>query len=239
MTLTASDLQRLHHVHQRIAELKERQEAGPRQLKAIDNRLAGAEQRETELKELHTRTRMTVDEKNLNVQEHEARIADLQTKLNTCSSNKEYQALTEDIAKQKQAASDIEDVILETLEELSEQEQGLADIGNELTSIASEGEDVRRKVEAQSADLDEQLAVARAELVEAEQALPVDFRDNYQRMADARGDGALAPVDNECCSGCYQRITPQMINELYLSQPVFCKNCGCLLYLNESGSEEN
>ena len=52
-------------------------------------------------------------------------------------------------------------------------------------------------------------------------------------MAKVRGEGALAQVDGEVCGACFQTLTAQMMNELYLSVPVFCKNCGALLYLAE------
>jgi predicted nucleic acid-binding Zn-ribbon protein len=53
-------------------------------------------------------------------------------------------------------------------------------------------------------------------------------------MAKVHGEDALAPLDDEVCGGCFQRCTPQMINELSLSKIVFCKNCGCILYLPET-----
>lgn len=234
MALTAQELQRLHRVHQQITELQEKQDAGPRRLKITQNRLSATDQRQLDLKEKQTRTRMEIDEKNLTVQEHEARIADLQTKLNTCTTNKEYQSLVEDIGKQKQSASDMEDLILLSLEDLSQQDQGLQDLAGELKQLTAEGNTIRQEVEAETAKLNQRMDVARVELADAEKALPVDFLQDYQRMADARGEGALAAVDNDCCGGCYQRITHQMINELHLSKPVCCNSCGCLLYLPES-----
>jgi predicted nucleic acid-binding Zn-ribbon protein len=43
----------------------------------------------------------------------------------------------------------------------------------------------------------------------------------------------LASVEENVCGGCGQQITLNMENELRLSRPVFCKNCGCLLYLSK------
>ena len=46
----------------------------------------------------------------------------------------------------------------------------------------------------------------------------------------------LAQVEGEVCGHCYQKLTAQTMNELYLSRPMFCKSCGCLLYLPEDRS---
>ena len=66
-----------------------------------------------------------------------------------------------------------------------------------------------------------------------EDLLPVDLRAEYNRISEARGEEALAAVDDNVCGGCYQTLTPQTINELVLTKAVFCKTCGCLLYLSE------
>ena len=72
-----------------------------------------------------------------------------------------------------------------------------------------------------------------AELKVAEANLPVDIKGNYDRVAKVRGEEALAEVDGKVCGGCYQMLTSNMMNELYMSRPVFCKSCGALLYLPE------
>ena len=66
-------------------------------------------------------------------------------------------------------------------------------------------------------------------------ARPVPFGE-YDRVATARGEAALAQVDGEVCGSCYQTLTTQMMNVLYLSKPLFCKSCGALLYLPEDTS---
>jgi len=56
---------------------------------------------------------------------------------------------------------------------------------------------------------------------------------DYDRIAKVRGEGALAQIDGEVCGNCFQTVTTQTMNDLYMSRPVFCKGCGCLLYLPE------
>jgi predicted nucleic acid-binding Zn-ribbon protein len=43
----------------------------------------------------------------------------------------------------------------------------------------------------------------------------------------------MAPINDEFCGGCNQHVPLNMVSQVMLSQPVFCKSCGRLLYLPE------
>lgn len=236
MTLTTENLQKLHRLHQQIADLRERLERGPRQLTAKGNELAGAEQVETDLKEEATRVQMEADEKQLAGRECEANIADLRAKLNACSSNEVYASLVKEIESNQEAASQIDDQILVQLEEMEGLEQKMTQAGGHREEVATSLAQLQGEVELSQKNINEDLDRVQGELKETESQLPEDFKQDYNHMAETRGERALAPVENECCSGCHQMITAQMLNELYLSKPVFCKSCGCLLYLPEGAT---
>ncbi|MFP6753595.1 MAG: hypothetical protein VB855_18065 [Pirellulaceae bacterium] len=236
MTLTTENLQKLHRLHQQVTDLRDRMERGPRQLTAKGNELAGVKQVETDLKEQATRKQMEADEKQLAGREREANIEDLRAKLNACSSNEVYASLVKDIESNQEVVSQIDDQILALLEELEELEQKMAKAAGHRDEVSTTLAQLQGEVELSQKQLSEELDRVQGELKETESQLPEDFRQDYNHMAETRGEGALASVENECCSGCHQRITAQMINELYLSKPVFCKSCGCLLYLPEGAS---
>ena len=77
------------------------------------------------------------------------------------------------------------------------------------------------------------MARVSAELQAAEALLEGEFKDNYLRLSRSMGADSLAPAEGECCGGCSQTLTVQMFNLLSLDKPVFCKNCGRMLYLPE------
>ena len=118
MTISAAALRELHRIHKQLTDLQDRISRGPRQIKAAE---AGVAQRETECseaKEALTQAKMLSDEKQLQLKGREDRISDLKSKLNTATSNKEYQALKEQIAADEQANSVLSDEILEILERI-------------------------------------------------------------------------------------------------------------------------
>ena len=92
---------------------------------------------------------------------------------------------------------------------------------------------VRQRVSDQQQGLEGELARVAAELHAAEDQLDGDFKANYQRLSRSMGEDALAPVESDCCGGCSQTLTVQMLNLLRLDKPLFCQSCGRLLYLAE------
>ncbi|MCA9271390.1 MAG: hypothetical protein KDA41_23060 [Planctomycetales bacterium] len=237
MSVTAESLRELHHLHQRIADLNSRLKRGPQQIKAGQANVAKLEQDLEQARQTTRRAKMTCDEKQLQLKSSESRIADLQGKLNAASSNKEYQAIKEQIAADEMANSVLQDEILEMFDRIENCEATAKAVSDNLGKTREELDRVIRRVGDEQASLEADLAGVQQRLAEAEAKLPIDFRTEYDRIAKARGDEALAPLEGEICGGCNFRVTPQMINDVMLCKPVFCKSCGCLLYMPESGGE--
>jgi len=237
MSTTAHALRKLHRIHRQLSDLKQRLERGPRQVLAAEANGKRLEQQVFEAKELLTRTKVTVDDKELQLREREAKIADLSKKLNVCSSNKEYQTLKEQIAADEQANSVLSDEILEGFDKIELLEGKLADVVDQHEKTVAELAKLRGRVTAEHDDLTGQLQRVEENLERAEATLPLDLKQDYLRLARSRGEDAMAAVehvdDESICEGCNQMITHQMYDQLRCEKMVFCKSCGRLLYLPE------
>lgn len=233
MTITASALRELHRLHRQLTDLRDRLQRGPKQVAAAETNVVRLEQEVAKAKEAYIKARVASDDKQVQLKQREDRITDLKGKLNACSSNKEYQALTEQIAADNQANSVLQDEILEALEKLDELQSRVGEAESNLVRAKAESGKIKTRVQDEQGSLESELARVTAELKQSESALPADFKTDFQRISKARGEDALAQVEGECCGGCYQMLTPQTMNLLYQSKPVFCKSCGALLYLAE------
>ena len=118
MSLTAAALRDLHRIHQQQADLKDRLTAGPRRVKAAEGAIQDLQQTLDEVKDSYTKARVQADERQLQLQEGEQRIIDTQGKLNTCSTNKEFQTLKDQIESDKKSNDVLSDEILELLDGL-------------------------------------------------------------------------------------------------------------------------
>lgn len=233
MNVSADVLRELHRIHRQLSDLKDRLQKGPMQVRIGHQAVEHTEKELAAAKEAAKRTRIEADEKQLNLREREAKIADLQRKLNEAQSNAEFKALKDQIAADKAANAVLEDEILDRLEKLDEHQKHVHDAEAKLARVREELENNEARVAKEQTSLHDDLARVKGELKRAEAALPPDFRVEYERIVKARGEDGLAPVDGDSCGGCNTMLTVQIMNQLYLSKPIFCKNCGCMLYLPE------
>ena len=239
MIISAELLQELHRIHRQLTDLRSRLEQGPRQVKIAQVNVDKVDQEFGQAKEDVQRARMTADQKELQLREREDRILDIKSKLNTCSTNREYQAFLEQIAADEQANSVLSDEILELFDRTSELETAAADISVRLEAVKKDRESIQQRVDATRASLETDVERLLGDLQTAEDKLPGDFRNDYERLVKARGDEALAPLEGETGGGCYQMVTTQTVNELMMSKPVFCKACGCLLYFTGANQPQD
>jgi uncharacterized protein len=231
MTVTAAALRELHQIHQQLTDLRDRLERGPKQIRAREANVAQLETKTSDAKERAKQTHLAVDRKQLDLKTGEQKIVDLRVKLNGANTNKEYQALLEQIAAAEMANSVLSDEILEGLEKIDQMAFAVKETEKTLANSRQDLEKSRTTVEQSAAAIQADVSRLEAELANAEQALPGDFRSDYQRVVRGKGADGLAVVEDGVCGGCGQQITLNMQNELRLSRPVFCKSCGRLLYL--------
>jgi predicted nucleic acid-binding Zn-ribbon protein len=231
MSVPAAALRELHRIHQQLADLRDRLERGPKQVRAREGNVTQLEVRLAEVRERAKQTQLAVDRKQLDLKSGEQKIVDLRVKLNACSSNREYQALLEQIAAAEMAGSVLSDEILEGLEKLDQFAAQVKEAEKNLAAGKQELDKARRNIEDSATTIRADVAGLETELAQSEQALPADFKVDYQRVVRSKGADSLAVVDDGVCMGCGQQITLNMQNELKLSRLVFCKSCGRLLYL--------
>src|SRR5947208_7764910 len=231
-TLTES-LRTLHRIHRQHSDLRDRLERGPRQIRVAEGSVKKTEGDLAQAKETFKHAKMSSDDKQLQLKHREAKLDDLQAKLNMAQSNKEYQLLKDQMAADKQANSVLADEILEALEKIDELQAAVKTAESNVVKTKDELTKVRQRVNDQQQGLEQELARVRGELEAAESQLEGDFKDNYLRLSRSMGEDCLAAVEGECCGGCSQTLTVQMLNLLRLDKPVFCMSCGRLLYVPE------
>lgn len=226
-------LRTLHRIQRQKTDLQSQIDRGPRQLKASEGFVAQAQAATDEAAQRLKKTKVLIDEKQLQLKSREDRIRDLKTKLNTASSNKEYSLLKEQIAADEQANEVLSDEILEGLERIDELESQRKEREQELKAKQAEYAELAGTVEQRMVVLAADLERVMTNLATAEAEIPAAMKPDYLRIVAAKGEDALAPVDGENCGGCFQTLTSQMMNRLYLGQPVRCSNCGAIMYLQE------
>ncbi len=230
MTVTASLVQQLHRINRQKTDLKGQLERGPKTVAAAGRKLQAAELNVSRIHDNLTRMKVDADGKQLQMKEREEKIHTWEGQLNTVKENREYQALKNQIAADTQANLVLSDEILELLESIDEVEQTLQEAQAGVEEARTELERIEKLVADKKVVLESELSRVEAELVEAEKGLAGDFKQEYKRLVAAKGEDAMAELEGKCCSGCYQSLTPQLLDRLSLGQPILCPTCGRLIY---------
>ncbi len=235
MASATSDLKQLHHLLVQLEEIEDRIRRGPRRVAASTKR---AEEKEAELeekKEALTQLRKTGDAKSLQMKTNEAKIVELKVKLNTVTTNREFDIVKGQIQADEMANSVLEDEILEVYEKIDAAEQGIKDHEQVCQAARADEKKVADEVAAAEEGLKSQADALRKQIAEAETCIPEGIRDKYDRLIAAHGAGALTMVEDSVCTACYVTLEPQLYVEVKAGKFVFCKHCGRLAYL--SGAE--
>jgi len=209
----------------RIAELEE-------QLTSADALVTEAE--ETMQQATKDRLRLEGDLRDQN-----AKLEDLKAKQLVIKTNEEYAALAQEIDYMRKTISETEDKVLRLLEEV--------DVNTaELEKRKADADGARGELESQIAELKAEFEKLREHVTlkndeRTRVAMHVDDRIlmKYERILSSKGDSALVPVVDECCTGCYKRLPPQAAIEVRRGDHfVECDSCGRILYWGGDGTDE-
>ena len=229
MAANSELLELVHRIHRQLADLRERQERGPRQVKAREANVAKLEAELHAAQDAVRQARVTSDRKQLDLKASEQRIADWKVKLNTVSSNKEYQTMLDQIAAGEMAGSVLADEILEVMEKTDQLDLAVAEVKSRLDAGKNDLAKFRDSVASEGQLIAGDITRLEAELVEAEKRLPGEFREDYRRVIRGKGADGMAKMEGGVCEGCGKQVTLNMQNHLLLGKPVFCTACGRLL----------
>jgi hypothetical protein len=233
-TVSAEILRTLHRIHRQLSDLTERFDRCPKQTRAADANVAHRESLLAEAKNGEKTFRVALDQKQLQLKTAEAKVKELQIKLNTAQSNREYQTLLEQIQAAEMANSVLADEILEALDKVDDHKKKVAKAESDLAAARQKVDKVHADVSEREPLLRADIARLEAELKQSESSLPAEVREPYQRVVHHLGEDALAPVENQCCGGCNQQIPLNLCNKIMTNQAVFCKSCGRMLYMTEA-----
>jgi len=229
----AAILRELHRLHRHAEDLRSQINRGPQTIKAHQEKTAKQEELLQQAQESVKKLKISLHEKEVSLKSQHQVIAKHEKQLNEASSRKEYDTLKVEIESDKKVCSKIEDAIIEVM---SEMETRAAQIPEYEKAVNKGKEDTARiisDIQTRRNEFTDRLNETLKSIHEVEAGLPEDVRALYDRLVAAKGDSAMASVQDRTCSACYTEITAQSQNDLLQERLVFCKNCGRILYLPE------
>jgi len=230
MSTAAGGLKDLHQLHIQLRDVQDQLARGPRLIKAR-RQFGERKQDEFEAQKAHvTELRKSADQKALQLKTNEAKIAELSGKLNTASSNREFDIIKSQIDADTMANSVLEDEILEAMEKIDAALSVVKELEKELDATRSELQRFSDDVAAVAPQLEEDAQRLETALQSAERTLPGEVAVVYRRLVQAHGSAALARVENGACAECHATLAPQERVQVNVQRIIFCRSCGRILY---------
>ncbi|MEO0119620.1 MAG: C4-type zinc ribbon domain-containing protein [candidate division WOR-3 bacterium] len=164
----------------------------------------------------------------------EEKIAQYQVQLYSAKTNEQYKAFLKEIETQKKLKEEIEDKMIELLEKIENTEQEIKRKEKEVEIIK---EDTQKKIEElkkEEEKIKEEIKKREERRKELVSLLPANYYNIYEKIKTRRNGIAVAKIENDACSICFNPVPPQTIIEIRRNEKIYyCDYCGRILVVIE------
>jgi len=227
-------LVKLQKVDSQIHALKGEKAQGPDAIKALDAAFEEKKQRLAALEKQQLDLQKQKKDRELELGTKEEATKKLQSQIFQLKTNKEYQAMLQQISDSKADASVIEDKILESMELI---DKSKIEVENEKKNLQQEEKgfaEQKKQVQDKLKLIDDKLAQLQAERSKIIPEIDVKLLPQYQRILDNRDGLAIVSVKNNSCQGCNMHVPDQVINLIKMYEKIItCEVCNRMLYIEE------
>lgn len=159
----------------------------------------------------------------------EARLREIKTQ-------KEYQAVSKEIAAAKKVKGDLEEQVLQKIARADELRGIISEKEKELQEFDSSSLGLKEELAARIERLDSDIASDSAARESAAKDVSPSMMKRYLMLRERRQGLAIAEARSGSCLGCNMNLPPQLFNSLYkVENLVACPHCQRLLYLRQDG----
>ncbi len=184
---------------------------------------------ETVKKRLST-AKKEVDAKELEMEELGQKQKNKEQQLDRVSNQREYQSLTHEIEKLKQAQHAFEEQLLQVWHVLEATTREYTIKSEETAQQIMQAEKAMEELASKAQALTESIDQARAQRPDKEKGLPVEWLEKYALMRESVSN-PVVPVINDSCSACFYSLSAQDLSRVRRNGILQCKQCYRFLYM--------
>ena len=227
-------LVKLQELDTEIYSLRNEKESKPKQVNELENAFEEKKKNLAEIEKRSLDLQKQRKERELDLAVKEENAKKLQTQLYALKTNKEYQAMLQQINEAKADASVIEDKILEVLEQADKIKIEIEEEKQKLKEEERRFLDEKKKIEERIKIIDERLSQLEAQRKQAIPEISPKILAQYERILNSRDALAIVKVEDDSCQGCNMFVPPQVINLIKMYERIItCEICNRILYIEE------
>ncbi|MFH1441287.1 MAG: C4-type zinc ribbon domain-containing protein [Candidatus Omnitrophota bacterium] len=171
-------------------------------------------------------------DRELELASYEENAKKLQGQLFQLKTNKDYQAMQQQIKEVKADSSVIEDKVLQIMEKVDVIK---SDIEKEKLKVQAEEKvfnEEKNKINNRIKEIDDRLSQLDAQRKQNIPSIEPGLFSQYEKVLINREGVAIVEVKNNCCQGCNMSMPPQVINQIRMYENiVICEFCSRILYV--------
>ena len=237
MNQTLEQLIKLQEIDNRLMEIKEHMGDLPQKVELQELEIVT-------IQSMNEKKQVRINQINKDIRHHESEIEDFLIKLKKykeqlflVKSNKEYDAINQEIDHMKTTISESETVQLQFEEEKTQLEETIMLNTNKIESTLESL--TNNRIELQSA-----MAETTHEQKELESTRSILYKDiepiflsTYETLRNAQDGVGMASIIGSACGGCYSQLPPQTVIEIRENKQIItCPSCSVLQFWD--GTEE-
>jgi uncharacterized protein len=224
----------LQKIDSEIYKLQREKQAKPQEMQLIDAAFEAKKQGLAELEKASLDLQKQKKDKELELGSKEEAAKKLQGQLFQLKTNKEYQAMLQQIADAKTDGSMIEEKILIIMEQMDKIK---ADIDAEKQKLKEEEKvfsEQKNIVNSRVKEIDDRLSVLDGQRRQIVPAIDAKVIAQYERILSSRDGLAICLAKNNSCGGCNMFVPPQVINLIKMYDHIItCEMCNRILYIED------
>lgn len=224
----------LQSVDSQLDELEAQKGDLPKAVAELEDKLNKLKQQLLELKESVTRAKIDRDKADVDIIGLNEKIQKQKNQQFEVRSNREYDALTKEIAHAETTIGKLQKQMEELEGQMKNANDDIERLKAEIGEVEKEFEEKRgelREVSEMNEDEELKLQHEREKIVVRLEKSDMVL---YDRIRRAKGGLAVVSVKRSSCGGCHNRIPPQRLLELRQHTTLYkCEHCGRILVSDE------
>jgi len=227
-------LVKLQELDSRIYALNNEKAGKPLEVKAVEEAFEAKKQNLANLEKESLELQKQRKEKELELAANAEAVKKLQGQLYSLKTNKEFQAMLQQIADTKADGSLIEEKILVSFEDSDKLKVKVEEEKNRLKEEEKKFLEQKKAVESREKEIDDILKQLQAQREQAVQGVDAKILSEYERILSSRDGLAIVGVINNSCGGCHMSLPPQVINSIKMYEHIVtCEVCNRIFYIPE------
>jgi len=225
---------KLQELDSQIYALNNEKAVKPQEIKVVEEAFELKKQNLVALEKKSLDIQKQRKEKELELAANAEGVKKLSGQLFSLKTNKEFQAMQQQIADAKADGSVIEEAILISFEE-SDKIKAQIDAENlKLKEEEKIFQQQKKEIELRIQEIGGRLNQLDAQRKQVLPEIDPKMLGEYERILHSRGGLALAAVKDNSCGGCHMLVPPQVINLIKMYERIItCEICNRILYIQE------